>query len=77
MTGPAVLDIHRGSERPSTHTITIGTLTVSFDVRYATGEEGERVAARQAEAVAALARWAAHPHGRDVAEETDERVDRE
>ena len=72
-----MLDIHRGSERPSTHTITIGTLTVSFDVRYATGEEGERVAARQAEAITALARWASQPHSSDIAEETDERVDRE
>lgn len=64
------LDITGWVERPSTDTITIGTLTVTFDVRYATGEEGERIAARQAEAIAALARWAAHPNGDD----TDERV---
>jgi len=77
MIGPAVLDIPRGSERPSTDTITIGALTVGFDVRYVTGEEGERVAARQAEAIAALARWAAHPRGGDIGDETDERVDHE
>jgi len=64
-------------ERASTDTITIGTLTVSFDVRYVTGEAGERVAARQAEAIAALARWAAHPPGDDLGEDTGERADRE
>jgi hypothetical protein len=57
------LDITGWVERPSTDTIAIGTLTVTFDVRYVTGEQGERVAARQAEAIAALARWAAHPNG--------------
>ncbi|MFF0147049.1 hypothetical protein [Amycolatopsis sulphurea] len=35
-------------------------LTVTFDIRYVNGEEGERVAAAQATAVSALLNWLTH-----------------
>ena len=35
-------------------------LTVTFDIRYVDGEEGERVAAAQAAAISALLNWLAH-----------------
>ncbi|MFC9966859.1 hypothetical protein ACFVH4_21750 [Nocardia ignorata] len=37
----------------------VGGLTVSYEVRYVSGAEGERVAAAQAKAIAALLRWRA------------------
>jgi hypothetical protein len=35
-------------------------LTVSFEIRYADGAEGDRVAAAQADAISALLNWLAH-----------------
>ncbi|WP_158853154.1 hypothetical protein [Saccharothrix deserti] len=35
-------------------------LTVSFDIRYVDGAEGDRVAAAQVDAIAALLNWLAH-----------------
>ncbi len=35
-------------------------LTVTFDIRYVDGEEGDRVAAAQAAAISALLNWLAH-----------------
>lgn len=66
------LDITPEAERPSTDAMTIGPLIVTFDVRYVTGEQGERVAARQAEAIASLARWAARNAQREGVEEEQE-----
>ena len=44
-------------------------LTVTFDIRYVDGEEGERVAAAQAAAIAALLNWVAH---RDATSTTEQ-----
>lgn len=35
-------------------------LTVSFDIRYLDGAEGDRIAVAQADAIAALLNWLAH-----------------
>lgn len=44
-------------------------LTVTFDIRYVDGEEGERVAAAQAAAISALLNWLAH---RDATSTTEQ-----
>jgi hypothetical protein len=41
-------------------------LTVTFDIRYVDGEEGDRVAAAQAAAISALLNWLAHRDGRST-----------
>ncbi len=53
-------------------------LTVSYEVHYVDGAEGDRVAAAQADAIAALLEWLAHRDGSaparnvDVADTDDE-----
>jgi len=44
-------------------------LTVTFDIRYVDGEEGERVAAAQAAAVSALLNWLAHRDAPNTSEQ--------
>jgi hypothetical protein len=49
-------------------------LTVTFDIRYVDGEEGDRIAAAQKGAIAALLNWLAHrtPHQGGAAQAAEE-----
>jgi hypothetical protein len=51
------LDSGRAAERSSTPTGRDRSWTVEFEVRYLTGADGDRLAARQADAIAALLTW--------------------
>ena len=46
-------------------------LTVSWEVRYVDGAEGDRVASAQADAIAALLEWLAHRDGSPPARDVD------
>jgi hypothetical protein len=54
--------ISSSNEKPAATTIGPGPngLTVSFEIRYLGGDEGDRIAALQAEATYALLSWLAH-----------------
>lgn len=66
------LDTSRQAERPSTRTVATGTLTVDIDVHYVTGPDGDAVAARQAQAIAALLAWAGQQRAEPGGTETEE-----
>ena len=53
----AKLDTHRLVERSSTQTGRDRSWTAEFEVRYLTGTDGDRLAVRQADAIAALLTW--------------------
>ena len=53
----AKLDTHRLMERSSTQMGRDGSWTAEFEVRYLTGADGDRLTARQADAIAALLTW--------------------
>jgi len=57
----AELDSDRTVERSSTPTARDRSWTVEFEVRYLTGADGDRLAARQAEAIASLLSWVQSP----------------
>jgi hypothetical protein len=62
--------ISSSNEQPADTTIRPGPngLTVSFEIRYIDGDEGDRIAALQTKAINALLKWLAHPDTSETAE---------
>lgn len=58
------------NEEPADTTISPGPsgITVSFEIRYVDGDEGDRIAARQTKAIYALLNWLADHHTSTAAE---------